>query len=449
MSARRVLLALLLAALADRATAAGGPVIRTRIAPASVAIGQPVTLAIDVLVPTWFGGAIDYPPTIAIPDTVAKLSDERPVNLNERIGDASYAGMTKNYVIVPQKAGAFEVPAFSIRVPYAVDGKTVVAEVRTAPQRFEARLPAGAADLGYFIATRSYRLVQQLDPVKLGALKVGDAVTRTITQRATDFAPMFLPALTFEPIAGLELYPAEPVLAETGGERGAARIATRTDAVTYVLAKAGRYRLPGLRIGWFDPGQAVMRWAEVPELAFEVAPNPALRPASAGDPRAMPVKAAPFALFGGRWREAVTLAIGVLLLGALSWRLVPPARRRLRDARRRRAASEAAAFRQLRSAIRGADASAIRGALTRWAELATPCGTGASLSRFADAPCAAALVVQTDALDRQLYAEPVPGAPNWSRKELERSVIAARKVSSGRRAAPPEELTQLNPRGTQ
>src|SRR5438874_6615113 len=124
---------LLLATFAISA-AAGGPVVRTRIAPASVVMGQPVTLAIDILVPTWFGGAIEYPPTIAIPDAIAKLSDEHPVNLNERIGDASYAGMTKTYVIVPQKARAFEVPAFAIRVPYSIDGKTVTVEVRTTPQ---------------------------------------------------------------------------------------------------------------------------------------------------------------------------------------------------------------------------------------------------------------------------------------------------------------------------
>ena len=111
--------------------------IRTRIAPASVIIGQPVTLAIDILVPTWFGGGIEYPATVAIPDAIAKLSDERPVNLNERIGDASYAGMSKNYVIVPQKAGAFEVPAIAIRVPYAVDGKTVTPSC--APRRCASR----------------------------------------------------------------------------------------------------------------------------------------------------------------------------------------------------------------------------------------------------------------------------------------------------------------------
>ena len=33
--------------------------------------------------------------------------------------------------------------------------------------------------------------------------------------------------------------------------------------------QAGPLPPAGMRIGWFDPGQAAMRWAEVPELAFE------------------------------------------------------------------------------------------------------------------------------------------------------------------------------------
>ena len=317
MNVARATVMLLLATFAISA-AAGGPVVRTRIAPASVVIGQPVTLSIDILVPTWFAGGIDYPPTITIPEVVAKLSDEHSVNLNERIGDASYAGMTKTYVIVPQKAGAFEVPSITIRVPYSVDGKTVMADVRTLPQRFEARLPAGGADLGYFIATRSYRLTQQAEPSKLAGLKVGDALTRKITQRATDLAPMFLPALKFDGVDGLEIYPADPVLEERGGERGAARVATRTDTATYVLAKPGHYRLPGLRIGWFDPTQAAMRWADVPELAFDVAPDPALvadAPAvTVAQSHSTPTR---FAALAAKWRE-VLLTVLLLLTAGLA-----------------------------------------------------------------------------------------------------------------------------------
>jgi hypothetical protein len=447
----RAALALLLTAIAFGAVAAGGPVIRTRLAPAAVVIGQPVTLAIDILVPTWFGGAIEYPPTIALPGAVAKLSDERPVNLNERIGDASYAGMSKNYLIVPQQAGAFDVPAIPIRVPYVVDGKTLVADVRTTPQHFEARLPAGAENLGYFIATRSYRLTQQVEPAKLALLKVGDALTRRITQRATDLAPMLLPALTFEAVDGLEPYPAEPILDEQGGERGAVRIATRTDAVTYLLAKPGQYRLPGLRIGWFDPGTAAMRWAETPALAFEVAPNPAAILTVPNETKGAPVNRARPGLLRARWREAVALALAALLTVALARRLVPPARRRLREARRRRAGSEAAAFRRLRIAVRAGDASATRGALTRWMAAVQRDDPRASPGGFVGVPGDEALAAQVEALDRVLYAEAAGRAPEWSPPALLRGLVETRRrlLRARRgRAKAQADLQPLNPLAT-
>jgi len=449
MNALRTALTSLIVAIALDAYAAGGPIVRTRIAPASVVMGQPVTLAIDILVPTWFGGAIEYPPTIAIPDAIAKLSDEHSVNLNERIGDASYAGMTKNYLIVPQKARSFDVPAITIRVPYAVDGKTVAAEVRTAPQHFEARLPAGAQDLGYFIATRSYSLTQQAEPSKLTGLKVGDALTRRITQRANDLAPMFLPALKFGAIDGLEIYPAEPILTEQGGERGAARVATRTDAATYVLAKAGRYRLPGVRIGWFDPGQATMRWADVPELAFEVAPNPALVVEA---PAVIVAQAkAPSARFAGlaaKWKEV--LAATMLLLAAvlaLRW-LAPIARRRLSKWRIERAASEAAAFRRVRIAARGGDAAAVARAAAQWCASITPGKEHMTLRRFAHVHGDDLLAAQVEALERRLYREIPDRGTLWSVRDLVRGLAAARRRWLRRQPEYrplPHALAPLNP----
>jgi hypothetical protein len=427
MNTLRTALTWLLVTIAFDAYAAGGPIVRTRITPGSVVIGQPVTLAVDILVPTWFGGAIEYPSTIAIPDVVAKLSDEHSVNLNERIGDASYAGMTRTYLIVPQKAGAFEVPAITIRVPYSVDGKTVMANVRTMPLRFEAKLPAGAADLGYFIATRSYRLTQQAEPSKLIGFKVGDALTRRITQRATDLAPMFLPALKFEDVDGLEIYPADPVLEEQGGERGAARVATRTDAATYMLAKPGNYRLPGLRIGWFDPDQAAMRWAEVPELAFEVAPNPVLvanAPAvTVAESRATSAR---FANLATKWREALLTVLLLLTAGLALRRLAPAALQRLREWRLRRAASEAAAFRRVRIAARGADGSAVVKAAAQWCALIAPGDERMTLRQFVHFYGDDRLAAQVDGLERMLYRDGRDPGTSWPFREFLRGLAAAR-----------------------
>ncbi len=448
MNILRIALMLLILAVAHDLHAAGAPLVRTRIAPASVVIGQPVTLSVDILVPTWFAGGIDYPPTITIPEAVAKLSDEHSVNLNERIGDASYAGMTKTYVIVPQKAGAFEVPAFTIRVPYSVDGKTVIAEVRTAPQRFEARLPAGAQDLGYFIATRSYRLTQQVEPSQLTGLKVGDAVTRRIVQRANDLAPMFLPALKFEPVEGLEIYSAEPVLDEQGGQRGTARVATRTDAATYVLAQAGRYRLPGLRIGWFDPGQSAMRWAEVPDLAFDVASNPTLVKDAAAVAVPQPPKPARFESIVAHWKALLATILSLLVAGlALGW-LVPVARRRVRDWRARRSASEAAAFRHIRIAARRGDAASVRRAAVEWCARLAAAGERMTLSLFARNYGDDQLTTQIEALDRLLYRSAPDSHVSWSTREFVQGLtVARRRWRRSRRASrnPDRGLVPLNP----
>ena len=420
--------AFLLAFVVD-AGAAPAPIVRTRIAPAAVTIGQPVTLTVDVLVPTWFGGAIEYPAALAVPDAVAKLSDERVVNLNERVGGDNYAGMSRNYVIVPQKAGAFDVPAVTLRVPYAVDGKTVFADLKTTPQHFDARLPAGAADLGYFISTHSYRLTQDVAPA-LANLKVGDAVTRTIAQRATDLAPMFLPALRFEPVDGLELYPAEPVLSEQRGERGAAAVATRVDAVTYVLAKPGRYRLPGVSIGWFDPGRAAMRRAEVPELIFDVAPAPAgVANAAATAPQRSRAPPSLVERVAGSWRYAVA-GVSLLVLTTLAWRwLLPGVRRRLGERRARRAASEAVAFRRLDAAAREGDPAAVRCAATAWVARVAD-GEETTLAAFVSRNGDDRLATQLATLDRLLYGTSAENRLALSLPAFVQGLAAARQLRS-------------------
>jgi hypothetical protein len=168
--------------------------------------------------------------------------------------------------------------------------------------------------------------------------------------------------------------------------------------------------------------------------------------------KAPTVQPTPLARLRGQWREIVALAAAALLLGALAWRLGPPALHGWRAARARRAGSEASAFRRLRIAIRAGEPAALRGSLAHWAATAMPGGTCMSLSRLADAHGATALAGQMTVLDRALYAEVVPGAPGWSRAALERSVGEARELllRSGReRIQSAQALAPLNPQDTQ
>ena len=73
-----------------------------------VVVGQPVTLSVDVLVPTWFTRAPVYP-ALEIPGAIAVLSDARPVNLSERIaGDGGvipYLGLARR---IPKRLALVE-----------------------------------------------------------------------------------------------------------------------------------------------------------------------------------------------------------------------------------------------------------------------------------------------------------------------------------------------------
>ena len=74
--------------------AAPAPIIRTEISPHLAMVGQTVTLKVDVLVPSWFTAPIDYPAAINVAGVTAQLSNSAAINLNERIDNQSYAGMS-------------------------------------------------------------------------------------------------------------------------------------------------------------------------------------------------------------------------------------------------------------------------------------------------------------------------------------------------------------------
>lgn len=403
---------LLVSTLAE--AAAPQPLVRSRLEPAQAVVGQRVRLAVTVLVPGWFVGPIDYPPGIEAAGLGGRLADGAAINFSERIGGTTYAGMTREYELVASQAGEFTVPALALGVQYASDATPRSATLHTPAHKLTARLPPGAENLRYFLATPAYRLSQTLDRplADLNRLKVGDALTRRLTQRAEGVAAMHLPALRFAAIEGIASYPAEPRLLDSGGERGAARIGERSDEIGYVLQRAGDYELPGLEIQWYDPGVGKLRSARVPALRLSVAPNPAAAP-PAPTPTSRAVPPAP--TFGARLvlLSALGLAVAMLALallkrrgGALygAWRVRRAARRN----------SETAAFRRCRHALRRQSPSQAQAALYAWlVHLSLPPGRPPlqlCAERWGDEALRAALVDwQAGLYGRQASATPADG----------------------------------------
>ncbi len=420
---------------AGPAAAAGQPVVRVTIEPKGpVLVGQQVRVDVQVLVPNYFMSGLTFP-AIDVPGAVVARPDQSAQHLNEVIGGESYAGLQESFTVTPQRAGEFTLPPARITFRYAAEpGKATEAAVTLPPQRFTAKLPPGAAvppgaGPGAAAAAGSpaapvarVTVTQTLDR-DLKNVKVGDALTRTVTAFAERTQTMMIPPPTFAAPPGVRVYRQDPVLTDERGDRGEFVGGRRTDRVTYVFEQPGDYTLPAVEIAWFNPATGKPEVARAPALAVAVAANPGTSPAIAPEPP--PVEAAPPPSARLDWRRwgpwTAGVVAGAVLLAWLAFRYVP--RYRARRAARRRASeeSEPAWFRRAERACRGDDPAAAYRALGDWARSA---GAG-SLTAWCAAAGAAGLRGQLAALEETLFAGRPPATP-WDGRRFAAALTAAR-----------------------
>ena len=441
--------ALLLAGPATAQESGDQPVVRARIETDSPAmVGETVTLTVDVLTPTWFPRAPQFPAALQVENAVAVFDESFRVNLSERVGSDTWSGIQRRYLIYPQLAGVYSVPPVEVKVVYALPNARPSEPIALAgpPLHFEARVPPEAAGLDYFIAARGFALEQKVEPGTEG-LRVGDAVTRTVTLRATDASSMMLPTTEFPTIDGLSVY-ADPTRAgDGGGERGEARRARRVDRATYVLKKEGSFTLPAIERSWWDVSAQRLRQASVPAVPLEVAPAPDLAgeialPEEPEDAEGTQVREAPRPRW---WRREVVLGLVVLVvLGGLAWRFLPAWRAVVEERRRRRRESEAAFFDRVLAACRCGDAPGAMRALLAWVDRVTPSGQSPTLGRLLARVRDSDLTSAVRDLESSLYRG--GGASGWRGEALARHLERVRRAHReiGRPAEAPL-LAPLNP----
>jgi hypothetical protein len=341
------------------------------------------------------------------------------------------------------------VPPIEIEVVFALpDAKPSDPVMLVGPElRFEARVPPEASGLGYFIAARDFTLEQKVEPGAEG-LRVGDALTRTVTLRATDASSMMLPITPFPAVDGLAVYPDPTRARDAGGERGEARQATRVDEATYLLETEGSYTLPAIERSWWDVSAGRLVEASVPPVSFTVAPNPDLAGEIALPEE--PEEAAAVVSVEDEppqwWRRWEVLA-GLAILALLTWlagRVGPTLRARREDAARRRRESEAAYFERLVAACRNHDAPRAMQALLAWVDRVTPEDLSPTVGRLLDERGDAALIQAVRALERTLYGS--DDATSWRGDALARALEGLRGTRAATRpGAAAVLLSPLNP----
>ncbi len=245
-----------------------GPFIRAEIKPKSkVIIGETVVLEVDILVPTWFSKAPQFP-VINVENAIT-LPPERSMNLTEQIDSESYAGIRREYKIIPQLPGTYYVPSVTVGFYYALENArpSALTTLKTRPFTFTAELPPEARGLSYFIAASRMTASQKRSP-QTDTLRVGDALERTLTFKVYDALAMVIPPLAFDSIPGLAVYPHSPIVEDFGGERGSQRIGQRIESVTYIVQDSGRYTLPAVEFSWWNIHRKRLQTARVPAIRF-------------------------------------------------------------------------------------------------------------------------------------------------------------------------------------
>lgn len=278
------LLLALLAVMPGTSVAQDGPFLRTELAGEDPVVGQPVTLRVTLLVPTWMPKPPVFP-DLEQPDLMVRLPQRSGGPVSETINGETWSGVSRAYRLYPLRAGRFDVPPGRIRVTYADPDSTqpVTADLSTDPVSFVAVVPAGAGDLDPLIIASDFALEQTFEGGD--AMQTGDALTRSVTATIDGTPVVMIPQLIApletapgQPVA-FRAYPEEPRVSETE-ERGSIS-GIRTETVTYVAQSDGAVSLPPLSVQWFDLDSGSVETATVEgrDLIVTAPPPPPPGPA--------------------------------------------------------------------------------------------------------------------------------------------------------------------------
>jgi hypothetical protein len=249
-------------ALADEAPRT---MLRAHLEPSGqVVAGSAVKLVVDALTTTWFTAAPDWP-MFEIHDAFVTLPDENALNFNETIDGVRWFGVSRVYRIVPRTSGAFDVPALGITLhPGGMD--TPVTQ-QTTPLKFSATLPPGAEGMTTFFPAPGLTATQRIEP-RDGKLEVGGTVTRIVTQHADATESMLIAPVQFDDVQGLRRYPKPPATRNISDDRTGLVAGERTDTVTYVVNRRGRYALPSIDIEWWNTSTQRRETIHLPAVSF-------------------------------------------------------------------------------------------------------------------------------------------------------------------------------------
>jgi len=408
---RALVVTMVLFAGCAAATAQEQPLVRVKVTPETVTVGEPAELTVTVLVPTWFTRPPVYP-TFELANAMTRQPPDNSFPFRERVGNESWSGIVRSYQIYPLLGATYRMAGQSIAITYANPGADpLTVNVELPEVVFRGAVPAGAESLDPYIAGDSLELSVKVEG-ELDDLAAGDAVVITFTAELDGLPAIFLPPLAPDlELDGVSVYADAPELEDGASTR-------RSEKLTLVFDAGGDFVIPGQELRYWNTASESIETAFAAGLSIAVDGPPAIAPENdVASER--------------RWLPIVTLLVIALATLLLLRRWVPTVVRYFRDAAARRRQTERYAFTQLEKAIGSQRPEAAYHALLAWLERLQP---GTNARSFARAYGDATLLAAVDTLSAGIYKDAAEGI---DMRPLRAGLATARKLF----------LQQRSPRG--
>lgn len=237
------------------------------------AVTEQIVLTIDVGTPRWFLGSTTIG-NIDVPNLVAKQRKTSATNYSEIRDGHSWAHQRWEITLYPQSSGQYTIPPLPLTTHIAGDdAKKVEGTVWTNKLSFNAQLPsAKLTEKDHWFAATDAKISQNWETTR-DEVKVGDAITRTVSIEAEDSLSMLLPeVLTSEPTPQYQSY-ADPVELSDSSTRGQYH-STRQDKVVYVVQAGGDISFPELKVKWWNTSEQKVETVVLEGQTFHVSHTP-------------------------------------------------------------------------------------------------------------------------------------------------------------------------------
>jgi len=339
-----------------------------------VQVGEPLVVTVTVYTSTWF----TQPPIfeeIQVKGSLMTRLDQRSNATSVTIANKQYPAIKQRFVIYPNIIGENILPSFKVTTECPPEGgyKGVVRDVFTKKRSFNVLAPPEGVDPKDFFSAYNVTIKDKWNR-DLNKVKAGDVLERRITINASGSLAAVIPQIILDSVDFGSVYLKSPILNNRQNKNSFS--GTRTEIINYLLEKDGSFRIPEIRLKWYNLKTKTYEETSIASASITIAANPDLEFILTRQKELQSELEAtreeeeppsePFSFMGLNWWQLALVVIVLVVLTRFIIKLVQSLISKTERRKLQKLNSEAHYFELLKQAIHNKDEKHIVRALYAW-----------------------------------------------------------------------------------